>query len=104
MIAAVLTPSAKISQGYETFVFALNDGRVLTGIIKNETPDAVEIQDNEAKLIRISKDEIEDRKKSEISIMPDGLAQGITASDFADLIGYLETLRNEAPAASPATP
>jgi putative heme-binding domain-containing protein len=93
LIAAVLYPSAKISSGYEPTIFAFADGRVLTGILKTETGDAVEIQDSDAKLVRIPKADIEDRKRSDVSIMPRGLAQGISPRDFADLIGYLETLK-----------
>jgi putative heme-binding domain-containing protein len=94
LIASVLTPSAKISSGYEPEVLALADGRVLTGIVRNETADAVEIQDADAKLAKVAKDDIDARKRSDVSLMPTGLAQGISTSDFADLIAYLETLRN----------
>jgi putative heme-binding domain-containing protein len=94
LIAAVLDPSAKISSGYEPTILALADGRVLTGIVRNETPDAVEIQDAEAKTLRIPKDQIDQRKQGEVSLMPNGLAQGLTPQDFADLIAYLETLKN----------
>jgi putative heme-binding domain-containing protein len=94
LIAAVLYPSAKISSGYEPATLALADGRVVTGIVRGETPDAVEIQDAEAKLIRIKKDQIEERKRSDVSLMPNGLAQGLSTQDFADLIAYLETLKS----------
>ena len=93
LIAAVLYPSAKISSGYEPAILALADGRILTGIVRGETPEAVEIQDAEAKLLRIKKDEIEERKRSDVSLMPNGLAQGLSTQDFADLIAYLETLK-----------
>ena len=94
LIAAVLYPSAKISSGYEPTALALSDGRVLTGIIRNETPDALEIQDADARTTRIAKDEIEERKRSDVSLMPNGLAEGLSPQDFADLIAYLETLKN----------
>ncbi len=94
LIAAVLNPSAKISSGYEPIVLALSDGRVLTGIVRNETADALEIQDADAKTARVAKDQIEDRKRSDVSLMPNGLAEGLSPQDFADLIAYLETLKN----------
>jgi putative heme-binding domain-containing protein len=93
LIAAVLYPSAKISSGYEPTTFALADGRVLTGIVRNESSDSVEIQDSDARLIRLSKNQIDARKRSEVSLMPNGLAQGLSPQDFADLIAYLETLK-----------
>ncbi len=87
-------PSAKISSGYEPEVLALADGRVLTGIVRDETADAVEIQDADARLVKVAKGDIEARKRSDVSLMPTGLAQGISPGDFADLIAYLETLKN----------
>jgi putative membrane-bound dehydrogenase-like protein len=100
LITAVLSPSAKISSGYEPTILALTDGRIVTGIVKAETTDALEVQDENAKLIRIPKDDVEDRKRSDVSIMPTGLAQGISPGDFADLIRYLETLREPVPASA----
>ena len=33
-------------------------------------------------------------KRSDVSLMPNGLAEGLSPQDFADLIAYLETLKN----------
>ena len=97
IVESVLYPSQKIFSGYEPVVVATQDGRVLTGILKNESPDALEIQDAEAKLVSIKKTEIEDRKKSDVSLMPSGLAEGLTKESFADLIAYLTTLKDKPP-------
>ncbi len=94
LVASVLTPSARISSGYEAEVLALADGRIVTGIVRNETADAIQIQDADAKLVKVSKDDVEARKRGDVSLMPSGLAEGISPGDFADLIAYLETLRN----------
>jgi putative membrane-bound dehydrogenase-like protein len=94
LIASVLYPSAKISSGFEPTTFALADGRVVTGIVRNESDAAVEVQDVEAKLVRLAKDQIDERKRSNVSLMPNGLAKGLSPQDFADLIAYLETLKN----------
>ena len=94
LIASVLYPSAKISSGYEPVLVATTDGKIITGIIKGETPDAIEIEDADAKRQKIAKADIDERKRSDISIMPNGLAEGLTPQDFADLIAYLETLKD----------
>ncbi|AGA25493.1 PVC-type heme-binding CxxCH protein [Singulisphaera acidiphila] len=101
LITSVLFPSAQIASGYEPVVVATEDGRVLTGIIKSDTPEALEIEDADAKRIRIPRDQIDDRKRSEVSLMPTGLAEGLSKQDFADLIAYLETLK-ETPAKDPS--
>ncbi len=99
LIASVLNPSARISSGYEPIIVATTDGRILTGIVKTDT-EVLEIEDVDAKRIRIPKEEIEERKRSDVSLMPSGLAQGLSPQDFADLIAYLETLKD--PGAKPA--
>jgi putative heme-binding domain-containing protein len=93
LIASVLYPSAKIFSGYEPLVLAMTDGRVLTGILKSETPESIEIQDALANTLKIAKSEVEARKTSDVSIMPNGLAEGLTRQDFSDLVAYLEGLK-----------
>ncbi len=94
LITSVLYPSAQIASGYEPVMVALADGRILTGIVKSDTADGLEIEDADARRLRIPKDEIEDRKRSNISLMPNGLAEGLKPQDFADLISFLETLKD----------
>ncbi len=105
LITSVLYPSQRISSGYEPVVLATADGRVLTGIVKVETPEAIEIEDAEAKRVKVAKADLDGRKPSDVSLMPNGLAEGLTPTDFADLIAYLETLKDtsalHAPSAAP---
>jgi len=42
---------------------------------------------------------VDRKKKTGKSVMPDGLQGGLTPADCADLISYLETLRDKAPGA-----
>jgi putative heme-binding domain-containing protein len=94
LITAVLYPSAKISSGYEPVTVALDDGRIVNGIVRSETAQALELQDADGKLVKIAKDRIDDRKISDVSLMPSGLAEGLSTQDFSDLIAYLQTLKN----------
>lgn len=98
LITSILFPSAKISSGYEPVIIATTSGQTLTGILKAETPEGIEIEDADAKRIKIGIGDIEERRKADVSLMPTGLAAGISTGDFADLIAYLETLKEPAPA------
>ncbi|MEO6810116.1 MAG: c-type cytochrome, partial [Isosphaeraceae bacterium] len=93
LIQSVLYPSARIFSGYEPVTVATADGRILTGVVKSDGDDALEIQDAEANRITIPKDQIEDRKVADVSLMPNGLAEGLTPQDFTDVIAFLETLK-----------
>ncbi|MFM1801935.1 MAG: hypothetical protein RJA81_1287, partial [Planctomycetota bacterium] len=92
---SILYPSAKIASGYESVIVATRDGRVITGVIKADTTSGLELEDADAKRIRIELDDIEERRTAEVSIMPNGLAEGLKPSDFADLLMYLSTLKEQ---------
>ena len=94
-MTSILEPSKIIAQGYETIVIETKKGQTLTGVFKGESSDAVNLTDNEGKAHRIPKPEIEDRVFSPVSTMPNGLSDGMTLQDFADIIAFLEARREE---------
>ena len=96
LVTSVLSPSARIFSGYEAVTVATGDGRVLTGVIKSDNADGLEIEDADGKRTKLAKADVEDRKTSDLSLMPSGLVEGISPKDFADLIAYLETLKDAA--------
>jgi putative membrane-bound dehydrogenase-like protein len=96
LITSVLEPSKQIANGYETLMVTTADGKQYLGVFKGETGEAVRLMDAEGKLHTIPKADIDSRRLSPISTMPNGLAEGMTLQDFADLIAYLEARREEA--------
>lgn len=99
---SILYPSAKIASGYESLIVATKDGRVVTGVLKADTTSGLELEDADAKRVRVELDDIEERRAGDVSIMPNGLAEGLQPKDFADLLAYLDTLREAAkPAPNP---
>jgi putative heme-binding domain-containing protein len=94
IIRSVLEPSSRIVNGYRPLVVALDDGSVATGLVRAETEDHLELIDPSMKPIRVSRSEIVERRLGEISPMPAGLVDGLSAQEFADLIAFLESLRD----------
>ena len=68
----VVDPSALIAKDYVATVFITDDGRTLTGLIRNETDQAVTVVTANEEVV-IPKDEIEERQASAASMMPDDL-------------------------------
>lgn len=93
LIESVLDPSAQIVEGFRTTILVTASGRVLSGIVKEESPRAVVLIDTEGRRRTIAKADIESRQVSRVSPMPEGLCAGLTPGEFADLITYLESLR-----------
>jgi putative heme-binding domain-containing protein len=91
LIESVLKPSSVIHDGFQTVRVAHNDGRLITGVLVNETDaalivDSIEQADKQA----ISKDDIEEWTKSKSSSMPIDLANQLAdRQQFLDLISYL---------------
>jgi putative membrane-bound dehydrogenase-like protein len=95
LMTSVLEPSKVIAQGYETILINTDKGITLTGVFKGETADAVNLADKDGKLVAIPKKEIDERKFSPVSTMPNGLNDGMTLQDFADVVAFLEARKEE---------
>lgn len=93
LVESVLRPSAKLAQGYETYRFALLDGRVVTGFVVGEAADAVFVRESTGVQRELKRADIESRSQQRASAMPDGVVNNLTPGQLADLIAYLRSLR-----------
>ena len=101
LIEALLEPSRQIVDGYRTTTIATADGRVLSGIVRDESPKGLTVVDAVGNRHPIRALEIEDRRVDDISLMPSGLASSLSPAEFTDLIAYLESLRSAGPITLP---
>lgn len=88
VLGKVLDPSAVVSRDYHMTVIKLKDGRVINGIAQRETDAAVTLKAPNETIV-VQKDEIEKRKLSDISMMPEGLLASMSTEDARDLLAYL---------------
>lgn len=93
LIRSVLEPSIRVAEGFTVTTIITESGKVYSGILKTNAQDVVEVLDTEGRVTRIPTDEIEARRTSYVSLMPNGLKDGLTLDDFADVIAYLESLK-----------
>lgn len=93
LLDAVLQPSAKIAVGYATTVVETKDGEEVTGVLKQVTPDGLELMGGDGRRVAIPTREIREQHGSDRSLMPEGLHAGLTKAEFADLIEYLVGLK-----------
>jgi putative membrane-bound dehydrogenase-like protein len=84
----MLDPSAVVGRDYQLTNFLLHDGRLVAGIVVEETARAVTVQTANERLV-LAKDDIDQRKTSKVSMMPEGLIEKLTAEELRDLAGYL---------------
>ncbi len=89
LLENILDPSSVVPGEYRMTTLNLADGRVLTGIIRRETPQAITLRTLNEELI-LPQSEIEDRKKSPLSLMPEGLLEPLSVAEVRALVKYLQ--------------
>ena len=89
LLEAILFPSISFVRSYEPITIVTVDGRVLNGVIRNETSSEITLQLDAQKVLRLPTEEIEQRQPGTVSIMPAGLDKQLTAQQLADLVVFL---------------
>ena len=90
MLANVIDPNRVIGAPYFQRIVRTVDGRVEQGILAAEDDKSITIKVENAVLKRIAKDDLDGPVQVvEKSLMPEGLAAGVSAQDFRDLIRYV---------------
>ena len=90
LLENIIDPSAVIPKEYAATVIETKDGRVLTGIVRGETPIALTVVTvNE--VLTLPRKEVETLTVSKISMMPDDLLKQLSAPEVRALVAYLQS-------------
>jgi len=88
ILSNVYDPSALIGKDYQAHVVATRDGRILTGIVRAEDKDAITLATANETLI-VPRGDVEERRLSEASMMPEGLWAPLPDHEVRSLVAYL---------------
>ncbi len=92
VLREILDPSFKINEKYQSFTFETQQGKIITGLVVEETPQMVKVIDNplaKSEPIVLKVSDIAERRKSPSSIMPKGLLDKLTREEILDLMAYV---------------
>lgn len=95
ILDSLLNPSAKIKEGYHTSTFALENGKILSGILVRDGDSEVVLRNAENQLIIIPKNEIDEQAMSPTSLMPADLTAKLNHNQLLDLLVFLSSLGKE---------
>ncbi|MBP87725.1 MAG: cytochrome C [Planctomycetaceae bacterium] len=88
ILGNVIDPSAVLGKDYRMTLIATADGRVVSGLVQKETDSALMVRTiNDTVLV--PKSDIEERKTSELSLMPEKLLDNLKPDEVRDLLAYL---------------
>jgi putative heme-binding domain-containing protein len=88
LLENIIDPGAVVPADYRMSVVALNDGRVLTGLVMAKNKQTLTLREpSETRTIAMA--DVEVIKVSTASLMPDGLLQTLTPDQVRDLFAYM---------------
>ncbi len=94
LLEAIVNPDAKIAENFETVVLLTEDDEVITGILRKETDEAIELMDADGKTITVDPKIVVTRKKGKSS-MPADLIKHLSRRELRDLVAYLSSLKGK---------
>src|SRR5262249_20365833 len=84
LLESILYPSRAIADQYQQYVVETKNGIVVNGLIIEETKDFVLLRDANAKDYKIARNDIESRKMTSTSLMPE-LIRYLTEQQLIDI-------------------
>ncbi len=94
LIESILDPNKVVAQGFQTSLLKMKDGTAKMGFVTNEADGVVELRDIAGQVSKIKRAEVAEETHLPNSMMPPGLAAGLTVEDFTSLIEYLVSLKS----------
>jgi putative heme-binding domain-containing protein len=88
-----LDPNRNVDVQFRRTTLILDDGRIVSGLIRREEGETVVVADEQGKEQSIAKSTIEEKNPSPLSLMPEKVAADLTAEEFRDLMTYLSSLK-----------
>ena len=91
---SILRPEQEISQGFKTVSITTKKGGAHVGFVTNRLSDQIEMRDIAGTVTTLKTSEIASETLLPISMMPAGLANGMSMNDFASLVHFLAKQKN----------
>jgi len=93
LVESVLLPSKVVAQGFQTVVFEMNDDSQQMGFVTGEADGIISLRNIAGQTSKLKRAEVRHEKHLPQSMMPEGLAAGLTVEEFSALIDYLMSLK-----------
>jgi putative heme-binding domain-containing protein len=89
LLEDTLDPNRNVDQAFRVTTLALDDGRVVTGLLQREEGELLILADAQGREVRVPKSSVEERQLVGLSLMPANLVESIPEAEYLDLMRYL---------------
>lgn len=91
LLEAILFPSARLEQSYQSTRVLTVDGQIFNGLIRSQDQNSIELQLTAQRKETLARSEIEQMEPSDVSVMPQGINELLSAQELADLLALLKS-------------
>ena len=91
----VLDPNRNVDVNFRTTTVVTKDGKIFSGLIRREEGATLVLADNKGKEFTVPLADIDERVKSNLSLMPANVAEILNEREFLDLVSYLLSQRQK---------
>jgi putative heme-binding domain-containing protein len=91
LLVSLVDPSGVIRKEYLSYTVQTTDGRVLTGLIAEQTPQRLTLVNANNETTSILRAEIATLHESPVSLMPEGQLKDLRPQELRDLFSYLQS-------------
>jgi len=93
MLTNILDPNREVAPNYTAYVVETKDGDSQVGILATETAAAVTLRMSFGIEVAIPRADIQSMHSAGLSMMPEGLEEGLKPQDLADLLEFVTTAK-----------
>jgi putative heme-binding domain-containing protein len=91
LLAEIVDPNRSVEANYRLWLLETTDEVVVSGRLVEENERYIELLDAGGKRLRLERAEIAAMKRSDSSVMPEGLVDDLPLEDIAALLAFLAT-------------
>ena len=89
LLVSLVDPSGVVRKEFQASVIATRDGRVLSGLITEQSPERIVLRDGKGQRTEVPAADVQEIRESDTSLMPDSLYKELRPEQLRDLFSYL---------------
>lgn len=93
LLTAILEPHKEVASQYIAYTILTKDGQTLSGIIARDDANSMTLKMMGGAETTVQRSNIKGSTSSGQSLMPEGLEQGMSVQDMADLLSFIEAAK-----------
>ncbi len=92
LLTSILDPHAEVAAAFVAYTVETRNGESHLGVLAGENPLAVVLKLPNGETARVRRENVLSLRGSDKSLMPEGLEEGLSAQDMADLLEFIASM------------